>query len=197
VDTYPDLQALVISILVSWRTNTNPAIGTPSQLQELVRSQEYIGWDRFFEGFVSIEWREIQHQYYVFLKSRRTRCRWVVELLKKLWDVSWELWEHRNSALHEAESRPATRDVRQIGLTIPSIFQSLNSYKPLRSNDAHLISTPLAVLLKKELIFNQEWLRQASASLAAIKSSRWNGSTRLPRMLQGMQRNLRAWLRQE
>jgi len=146
---------------------------------------------------VSIEWREIQHQYYVFLKSRHTRCRWVVELLKKLWDVSWDLWEHRNSVLHEAESRPAIRDVRQIDLTISSLFQSLNSYEPIPSNDAHLISTPLVALLKKELIFKQEWLRQASAALAAIKSSRWNGSTRLSRMLQGMQRNLRAWLHQE
>jgi hypothetical protein len=91
VDTHPDLQAFIISILASRRTNTNPAIGPPSQLQELVRSPEFIGWDRFFEGFVSIEWREIQHQYYIFLKSRRTGRRWVVELLKKLWDVSWDL----------------------------------------------------------------------------------------------------------
>jgi len=27
-----------------------------------------------------------------------------VELIKKLWAISWDMWQHRNSMLHEAQA---------------------------------------------------------------------------------------------
>ena len=46
-------------------------------------------------------WREIQHNYFVYLGSRRTGARWVSALVTKLWQVAWDQWDDRNGALHK------------------------------------------------------------------------------------------------
>lgn len=48
------------------------------------------------------EWAQAQQAYYLLIKSRHTGKQWVVALLKKFWDIAWDLWEHRNGILHEA-----------------------------------------------------------------------------------------------
>ena len=41
----------------------------------------------------------VQDVYFKWLGMKRTGMRWVVALIKKLWDVSWDQWENRNEAL--------------------------------------------------------------------------------------------------
>ena len=68
-----------------------------------LRSQNRIGWFNFLQGRVSIGWAYHQQSYFKDHDMRRTGQRWVESLIKKLWDVSWTMWDHRNGALHESD----------------------------------------------------------------------------------------------
>jgi hypothetical protein len=51
-----------------------------------------------------------------FLDSRRrTGLRWLTALIQKLWDVAWDMWDHRNRVLHDQENwSHATLQIQQI-----------------------------------------------------------------------------------
>jgi hypothetical protein len=102
VQTDPDVQHAILSHLQSWRENNGEPLPTNFLLDEALSSQECLGWQRFFEGWISVEWSSAQQAYYTLMKSRRTGKRWVISLIKKLWDIAWDLWEHRNGILHNA-----------------------------------------------------------------------------------------------
>jgi len=43
-----------------------------------------------------LELATIQQQHYLFLSSRCSSKWWLNYLIKKLWDIAWDLWNHRN-----------------------------------------------------------------------------------------------------
>ncbi len=192
VQTYPPLIDLIIRNLTEWRTDDQAPTDTPRELLELVRLQSHVGWRRFFEGWLVQDWQLLQQQHYSALHSRRSGRRWVIALIKKLWEVAWNLWEHRNGVLHNAEQRPAVRDIRRLDREIIRAFRHLSDLL-LSSNDVHLVHLPLTDLLKKELLYKQEWLRIANLAISSARYSRWQVSTSSSRMLSGMRRAMRAW----
>ena len=54
-------------------------------------------------GFWSKKWQVIQSRYYARIGSRRTGERWLASLIIKLWDISWDLWQHRNDVLFDKQ----------------------------------------------------------------------------------------------
>jgi hypothetical protein len=55
-------------------------------------------------GQVLLHWKEIQHQYYIYLGKRNTGERWVWLLVQKNWDVSWDQRDHRNEVVHNQDN---------------------------------------------------------------------------------------------
>jgi hypothetical protein len=49
-------------------------------------------------GTVVIGWAETQHQHYKSLNSNNDGKRWLAALIVKWWQVSWDMWEHRNGS---------------------------------------------------------------------------------------------------
>lgn len=96
-NTDPQLNKSIISNLRTWyfeqetdqeQTNTNE------------QQQKRIGWDFFIEGWIGIQWRRPQSRYLESIKSKTSVRRWVGALIVKLWEVAWDLWEHRNGVEH-------------------------------------------------------------------------------------------------
>jgi hypothetical protein len=109
-NTHPGICAAVISHLKAWQTSS-PGPKTHSQayynLSTVVLNQNEIGWQAFIEGCPSHGWQSSQQQYYEFLCSRITGLRWLSALIHKLWQVAWDMWEHRNGVLHDKEQGQA------------------------------------------------------------------------------------------
>jgi hypothetical protein len=40
-------------------------------------------------------------KHYINIGERKTGKRWISSLIKKLWEIAWDLWEHRNGVLHD------------------------------------------------------------------------------------------------
>ena len=53
------------------------------------------------------DWSELQQQYYHTQSSRRSGKLWMSKIIRKLWKIAWQLWTHRNQALHDTEEHRA------------------------------------------------------------------------------------------
>jgi hypothetical protein len=114
VQTDPDIKHAILAHLNSWRTGHPLDSPNPFLLEEILLGQSRVGWRRFFEGWLIREWTMAQQAYYKISKSLRSGRRWTVELIKKLWDVAWDLWEHRNSILHRVQNVVTDKSSRSL-----------------------------------------------------------------------------------
>jgi hypothetical protein len=73
-------------------------------VQAALLTQDAIGWENFFEGCIAQDWKAVQNAYFCWCHSQKTGCRWTASLIQKLWDISWDLWEHRIGIVHEKEN---------------------------------------------------------------------------------------------
>ena len=104
---YPHLRQAICGCLLSWKK----ALPTPSilpsaypTLHAAVEDQAGIGWSAFIEGRLSTYWAETQQQYFTAINSKKTGHRWVSALIKKLFEVAWDQWEHRCGVVHNQEA---------------------------------------------------------------------------------------------
>jgi len=82
IDTDPNITHLIITALTRWR-NGDDVSGDSIFLQNSFERQELIGWQRFFEGWLTQEWARVQQSYYDLIHSRKTGRRWVTALIQK------------------------------------------------------------------------------------------------------------------
>eukprot|EP00957_Ditylum_brightwellii_P143816 10958556-Ditylum_brightwellii.AAC.1 len=45
-------------------------------------------------NIIAIYWAQAQQEYFKELVSRRSGRRFVAALIQKLWDTSWDFWQH-------------------------------------------------------------------------------------------------------
>jgi hypothetical protein len=97
--TNPQIARVLSSRLRSWRANTRKDplnfVRFPG-LRVAVQAQDRMGWKSAFEGRWHMDWAAVQQKYYEYIGSQRTGKRWLVAVIKKCWDVAWDLWIDRN-----------------------------------------------------------------------------------------------------
>lgn len=86
VSTDPDIQEVILHHLKGWRCGNTASMDYAPDLKDLIYEQNLIGWQKFFEGWISSGWEEAQHAYYSLLHSHRTGHRWTICLIKKLFE---------------------------------------------------------------------------------------------------------------
>ena len=97
--TERNLRIAIVRFLRNWQSNPDFYL-VSIEFDHIFAAQAQIGWTNFLFGFTAIEWQQSQQQYYQRLGSKRTGKRWVSALIRKLWDIAWDLWDHRNKQLH-------------------------------------------------------------------------------------------------
>jgi len=68
--------------------------------KSFAENQQWIGWDRMMDGWLLRSWRDHQEKIWKCVKSRKSSLQWTTSLIKKLWEVSWDMWDHRNKELY-------------------------------------------------------------------------------------------------
>ncbi len=69
--------------------------------RNMARAQDEIGWRRFLEGMISLEFRKLQHKYYVLHGLRTSVKQWSIDLITKLLEVTHGQWLYRNIQVHD------------------------------------------------------------------------------------------------
>ena len=130
----------------------------PPQISLLVDKQDGIGWDAAFTGCWSTGWAQAQAQHYRTIGSKQSGKRWLAALIKKLWQVAWDLWEHRNGILQQAKDGMIAQ---QLQSSITEEYEQ--GFQGLPSDLRHLTLKPLEEILKGTLQDQQEWLGRIQA----------------------------------
>jgi len=186
-DTAPELCEAVCTHLQAWRAGrqTPRARFNFLGLDGAIDRQETIGWQLFFEGFLAKEWVETQQAYYRWVGSRKTGKRWAVAIVKKLWDIAWDLWEHRNGYVHQAA--PTNKTSQKLEQAVRQEFIAGSAW--LAVSDQHLFRQTLEQLLASPLPVQQAWVD-------LVRTARQRASRRSATAYGGERRLLQAWLNQ-
>ena len=117
VKTEPTMRKALVAHLRLWHSDEH-LYYIPFTLRKAFDEQDKIGWDTFLFGFVSLEWQKLQNEHYASMGSLRTGKRWVSALIRKLWEVAWDQWDHRNSQLHGEQKLDEYTDTDDLDLEV-------------------------------------------------------------------------------
>jgi hypothetical protein len=168
--TLPDLQTAILSRIQSWRRQEArlppPTYDWPG-VNDLVLEQDLIGWKNFLEGCVLQAWAAKQQEYYDWLQRRNTGKRWVTTLIKKLWEISWNMWEQRNGELNDPASSASLREHARLDTQITHEYEDVST---LYIKDRRWFRRPKEVLFTEPLEYKTQWLE--SVCLARARYAR-------------------------
>lgn len=180
--TLPDIQKAIMNRLATFRTQTDelPALDhTWPGLAELIAQQDLIGWRTFMEGGILQAWAAKQQDYFDWLQRRNTGKRWITTLIKKLWEISWNMWEQRNGELTNPSSPATLREHARLDALIRHEYTDLST---LAKRDRRWFRRPKEILFTEPLDYKNQWLE--SVSTARLRySRRRNTSTQVQRNL--------------
>jgi hypothetical protein len=103
--TDPILTNIIISRLTSWQSGSVPeTFPTLTPLyQTTLQHQDHQGWNNFFMGLPSMGWVDLQQQHFHRTASLKSGRRWLTSIIRKQWRVAWDIWDYRNSVVHDKD----------------------------------------------------------------------------------------------
>jgi len=161
--THPQLRQDIIAGLQQWHEDGSNAVA-PSEEISARTAQDSIGWGIALEGCISTRWREEQDQYLKVFKSRKSSKRWTTALIKRLMTTAWDMWHHRNEALHNSEVNQQEILEADINQEIKQAYdQSMESIPKAAKK---LLRRPLKKLLQLPRYYKKQWI----ATLRAVQT---------------------------
>ena len=129
----------------------------------MLTAQFNIGWKLCIEGCIHKSWEDIMNNYLISLDAKTTGRRWITALIKKLWDVAWDMWQHRNDALHKEQN-----NLKLLGHDTTKIEIS-DEYKKgadalMESDEKALFSQSLQDILQMPFQRQQAWVDKVKAA---------------------------------
>ena len=110
------------------------------------------------EGLIAKEWIGIQTTYINRVQNKQNPARWAKELIKKLWMMSWDMWESRNGEVHRnsivrkeiiiTQLNKEVRDTHAMGRT--------NNFLP--RIERQLFKEPVENIIQKSEYQKRTWL---------------------------------------
>ena len=90
--TEPGITTVLCAKLLSWQRGGS--IGD-IPVGQFIYETGAIGWKSLLEGRTALGWSEVQQRYLQWIGSRRSGLRWLTTVIQKLWDIAWDMWDHR------------------------------------------------------------------------------------------------------
>jgi hypothetical protein len=98
-------------------------------IKKAIADQEQIGWNMAMRGYLSKHWRLAVSANQHLEENNDKGEVWVRKTVMLLWDFALEMWEHRNSVLHDTklEASRAMRDA-EINDAITKLYEKVDTY---------------------------------------------------------------------
>jgi hypothetical protein len=158
VNTATEMTFWIILHITEWRSSeplSQVHTGLPGLFQAMA-AQDHIGWLAVFEGCIAPEWTGVQDAHYLWLGRRNTGKRWATSLVVKLWEVAWDLWNHRNQVKFNLETAQDIARCESILAAVRSEYSV--SWSSLPRQDWRLFQCPLLSILSGSLHYLDAWL---------------------------------------
>jgi len=171
--TMPALRETIIYHLHAWSNQTptpHPPKDTSRRLLQALADQSSIGWSNFMLGRHAKHFADIQQRHFESLGKQNTGLRWASALILKTYDVAWDMWQHRNSVLHNKPNSLFHRDQLQV-LDSTIHFEFNKGPLDLLPGDRFLLRSKTATL-SKTLTDKQLWVSTITLARAAALETR-------------------------
>ena len=118
-------------------------------LDKALAEQEQIGWHLAMQGYLSQHWALAIAANPCSKEDNDRGEIWTRKTILQLWEFSREMWEHRNSILHDSQLE-ASRKIRdaQINDEITKLYANIDNYDV---TDRWYFELPLALRLRRPL----------------------------------------------
>ena len=123
-------------------------------------------------GFLSQDIVHLQQLHFIAIKSKKTGHTWGATLIKKLWNITHQLWIQRNDVLHNTDAIHALSGIIPLKATITLEHTLGPIHLPgVYSSYFHI---PLTTLLQKSPSYLKKWFliirsaREASSIATTI-----------------------------
>lgn len=181
-NTDPSITEEIISGLLTWYQLEHV---DQNYSESLNTRQSLIGWDFLIEGWLSKEWRSRQQNFLSLNKNKSSVKRWVSALILKLWEVAWDLWEHRNGVEHSFDQELLNQ---QLDVLIEYEIQhhSFGDYEML---DRMFFENEIQKLRASTVGYKKAWLRNVDGA------KKYSARQRNRNGIRGMQQVMRRFLR--
>jgi len=129
--------------------------------------QTQVGWDCLLDGWLVQQWCSVQATYWSQIHSQKSCKRWTSELIKKLWNTAWDLWEDWNEALHNSEKNCNNILERDINDQIMEVYCIGGHALPLDA--LSMMQQPLEHQLALPLATKKQWQQ----SMQIVAQRKW------------------------
>lgn len=169
IHTPEDLSTAICQQLLLWQgepqRDHNWERITSINADQFIAAQKAVGWTLILEGCIPKIWIDMLQDYFKSIDKEYTGLRWATLLIKKLWETSWDMWDHRNRVLNDDEG-----DEDLLGITSlhEEIIETFNTPRPyfLPQDDIALFTPTLAELLSRTVQMKKAWLEKAKAAIS-------------------------------
>ena len=97
-----DFPSALIEQLTAWR-NDEPSPSSQAystHTKAMIEAQLGIGWGHALDGCIHLTWRtEMTSFSNAKTNHKFSPKRWTTAIIRKMWDVSWDMWDQRNAVL--------------------------------------------------------------------------------------------------
>jgi hypothetical protein len=138
--------------------------------------QDKIGWYNFLLGRLSTKWMDAQQKYLESLGKRTTGRRWTIAIISKLWDIAWDMWQHRNHIKHNTLHPRKQLEMEFLGQQVRELYAQ--GAKELLPRDQQLFQKSVQTLQKGTGNEQEQWItsvllahQRAAADTANRKAS--------------------------
>ena len=183
--TDPVISEQLCNGLQQWRQSGQVIQRTINE--SLIRHQNLIGWNAVLEGCLGEEWAKQQQKYFEINNSRRTGFKWQVAVCKRIWQIPWDMWNHRNSIEHandvkvemEKLDKAIDEEVHTGSGNCIELEQMLNDFR-------------LQAQRSKSAAYKKRWLRGVEALRGRVARRGLSD-----RIMNGMRATMRQFLHRE
>ena len=105
---------------------------------------------------VSNLWAEVQDQCYKWLNKSNTGKKWLVALIAKVWEVSWDMWDDRNDAKHNGEK--LEKKHRHDKLNIRTRTHCNKGVASFCMKDKQCLKIKMSAVIGHELLHKEQWV---------------------------------------
>jgi len=147
----------------------NPIIyQADERLLQALSHQDSIGWYAFLVGCISTDIIKYQHRYYTALLSRKKGTSWGKHLNLKCWNIIYQLWMHRNAALHDTDAINQISGAEKL-LQMAIMVERTIGLASLHRVYTRYFTTSLQTLLLKPILFQKQCFRVIRTGREAVR----------------------------
>jgi len=159
-NTANEIAKAIIQGLTQWcNGSTDSARLTLRSFQQ----QALLGWDKLLDSWLIQSWRDYQKQLWLNGHSCCSSKWWMAELIKKLWNISWDVWVHQNSILHNLPTAQSEILEKRVNDKIIQLYKAGSQLLPWTA--LALMQKLQESILQLQLMAEQQWIELVEVAI--------------------------------